>query len=50
MGTTGTRRVENGDAPPPQYEEAISGDTRHSRYQHLQLQLPDTKVNLPTWA
>ena len=24
MGTTGTRRVENGDAPPPQYEEAIS--------------------------
>ncbi|MBB6076145.1 hypothetical protein HNR57_002050 [Streptomyces paradoxus] len=51
--------VENGDAPPPQYEEAISPEILAAlAYQHMQL--PDTKVtlapeantkvNLPTWA
>ncbi|MFD9936586.1 hypothetical protein ACFWZ6_26035 [Streptomyces massasporeus] len=51
--------VENGDAPPPQYEEAISPEILADlAYQHMQL--PDTKitlapeantkVNLPTWA
>ncbi|MGC4975654.1 hypothetical protein ACLQ2D_22425 [Streptomyces sp. DT199] len=51
--------VENGDAPPPQYEEAISPEILAAlAYQHMEL--PDTKVtlapeattkvNLPTWA
>ncbi|MEU4468866.1 hypothetical protein AB0G20_35135 [Streptomyces sp. NPDC024017] len=51
--------VENGEAPPPQYEEAISPEILAAlAYQHMQL--PDTKVtlapeantkvNLPTWA
>ncbi|WP_424854273.1 hypothetical protein [Streptomyces sp. SAI-170] len=51
--------VENGDAPPPQYEEAITPEILAAlAYQHMQL--PDTevtlapegttKVNLPTWA
>ncbi|MEU5522467.1 hypothetical protein ABZ759_17840 [Streptomyces sp. NPDC047860] len=51
--------VENGQAPPPQYEEAITPETLAAlAYQHMQL--PDTevslapeattKVNLPTWA
>ncbi|MFC8421825.1 hypothetical protein ACFUN7_13235 [Streptomyces sp. NPDC057236] len=51
--------VDNGEAPPPQYEEAISPEILAAlAYQHMQL--PDTevslkpedttKVNLPTWA
>ncbi|WP_282704247.1 hypothetical protein, partial [Streptomyces sp. CC219B] len=51
--------VENGEAPPPQYEEAITPEMLAAlAYQHMQL--PDTKVtlapeavtkvNLPTWA
>ena len=51
--------VENGDAPPPQYEEAITPEILAAlAYQHMEL--PDTevtlapeattKVNLPTWA
>ena len=51
--------VDNGDAPPPQYEEAITPEILAAlAYQHMQL--PDTeislapegttKVNLPTWA
>ncbi|KES07984.1 hypothetical protein BU52_06025 [Streptomyces toyocaensis] len=51
--------VENGEAPPPQYEEAITPEILAAlAYQHMQL--PDTevslapegitKVNLPTWA
>ncbi|MFF0364373.1 hypothetical protein [Streptomyces fungicidicus] len=51
--------VDNGDAPPPQYEEAITPEILAAlAYQHMEL--PDTKVslapegttkvNLPTWA
>ncbi|QQM42706.1 hypothetical protein [Streptomyces liliifuscus] len=51
--------VENGEAPPPQYEEAITPEMLAAlAYQHMEL--PDTevtlapeaitKVNLPTWA
>lgn len=51
--------VDNGEAPPPQYEEAITPEILAAlAYQHMQL--PDTevslkpedttKVNLPTWA
>ncbi|KAB1144180.1 hypothetical protein F7R91_22755 [Streptomyces luteolifulvus] len=51
--------VDNGEAPPPQYEEAITPEMLAAlAYQHMQL--PDTevtlapkattKVNLPTWA
>ena len=51
--------VENGDAPPPRYEEAVTPEILAAlAYQHMQL--PDTevtlapeantKVNLPTWA
>lgn len=51
--------VENGEAPPPQHEEAITPEILAAlAYQHMQL--PDTKVslapeqatkvNLPTWA
>ncbi|WP_107090946.1 hypothetical protein [Streptomyces sp. NRRL WC-3618] len=51
--------VDNGEAPPPQYEQAISPEILAAlAYQHMQL--PDTKVtlapaantkvNLPTWA
>ncbi|GAA3907369.1 hypothetical protein GCM10023084_69510 [Streptomyces lacrimifluminis] len=51
--------VDNGEAPPPQYEQAISPEILAGlAYQHMQL--PDTKVtlapaantkvNLPTWA
>lgn len=51
--------VDNGEAPPPQYEEAIRPQILAAlAYQHMQL--PDTevtlapkattKVNLPTWA
>jgi len=51
--------VDNGEAPPPQYEEAINPQMLAAlAYQHMQL--PDTKVtlapeantkvNLPTWA
>ncbi|MFE1247565.1 hypothetical protein [Streptomyces sp. NPDC058766] len=51
--------VENGEAPPPQHEEAIKPEMLAAlAYQHMQL--PDTKVtlapeaetkvNLPTWA
>ncbi|WP_394816530.1 hypothetical protein [Streptomyces lancefieldiae] len=51
--------VDNGETPPPQYEEAITPETLAAlAYQHMQL--PDTKVslapaqttkvNLPTWA
>ncbi|MFD7435864.1 hypothetical protein [Streptomyces sp. NPDC059861] len=51
--------VDNGAAPPPQYEEAITPEILAAlAYQHMQL--PDTevtlapetttKVNLPTWA
>ncbi len=51
--------VDNGEAPPPQYEQAITPKTLASlAYQHMEL--PDTevtlapevttKVNLPTWA
>ncbi len=51
--------VDNGEAPPPQYEQAISPEVLAGlAYQHMQL--PDTKVtlapaantkvNLPTWA
>ncbi len=51
--------MENGEAPPPRYEQAISPEILAGlAYQHMQL--PDTKVtlapaantkvNLPTWA
>ncbi|KKD04891.1 hypothetical protein [Streptomyces sp. WM6386] len=51
--------VDNGEAPPPQYEEAIKPEMLAAlAYQHMEL--PDTevtlapeaitKVNLPTWA
>ncbi|MFI9819830.1 hypothetical protein ACIHFC_05030 [Streptomyces sp. NPDC052013] len=51
--------VPNGEAPPPQYEEALTPEILAAlAYQHMQL--PDTKVtlapeaatkvNLPTWA
>ncbi|GAA3496068.1 hypothetical protein GCM10019016_031690 [Streptomyces prasinosporus] len=51
--------VDNGEAPPPRYEEAITPEMLAAlAYQHMQL--PDTevslapeattKVNLPTWA
>ncbi|MEU4879517.1 hypothetical protein AB0G19_03490 [Streptomyces althioticus] len=51
--------VDNGEAPPPRYEEAITPQILAAlAYQHMQL--PDTevtlapeqttKVNLPTWA
>ncbi|MEU9899363.1 hypothetical protein ACIBCS_23820 [Streptomyces phaeochromogenes] len=51
--------VDNGEAPPPQYEEAITPEMLAAlAYQHMEL--PDTKVtlapeaitkvNLPTWA
>ncbi|MFR0358983.1 hypothetical protein [Streptomyces sediminimaris] len=51
--------VDNGEAPPPQYEEAITPKMLAAlAYQHIEL--PDTKVtlapkavtkvNLPTWA
>jgi hypothetical protein len=51
--------VNNGETPPPQYEQAISPEILAAlAYQHMQL--PDTevtlapenvtKVNLPTWA
>ncbi|WP_435844897.1 hypothetical protein [Streptomyces coeruleorubidus] len=51
--------VENGEAPPPRYEEAITPEILAAlAYQHMEL--PDTevtlapeattKVNLPTWA
>ncbi|GAA0328981.1 hypothetical protein PV735_23895 [Streptomyces turgidiscabies] len=51
--------VDNGEAPPPRYEQAISPEILAGlAYQHMQL--PDTKVtlapaantkvNLPTWA
>ncbi|CAL9523863.1 hypothetical protein [Streptomyces sp. enrichment culture] len=51
--------VDNGEAPPPQYEQAIDPEILAAlAYQHMQL--PDTevslapqgttKVNLPTWA
>lgn len=51
--------VDNGEAPPPQYEEAVTPEILAAlAYQHMQL--PDTevslapeqttKVNLPTWA
>ncbi|MES5824399.1 hypothetical protein [Streptomyces sp. RG80] len=51
--------VDNGEAPPPQYEEAITPQILAAlAYQHMEL--PDTKVtlapaattkvNLPTWA
>ncbi|MFB7332665.1 hypothetical protein ACFC00_13555 [Streptomyces adustus] len=51
--------VDNGEAPPPQYEEAINPEILAGlAYQHMEL--PDTevtlapeattKVNLPTWA
>ncbi|WP_420341249.1 hypothetical protein [Streptomyces werraensis] len=51
--------VDNGEAPPPQYEQAITPEILAAlAYQHMQL--PDTevslapeqttKVNLPTWA
>ncbi|MFC5851215.1 hypothetical protein ACFPZI_05035 [Streptomyces chlorus] len=51
--------VDNGEAPPPRYEEAITPEILAAlAYQHMQL--PDTevslapeettKVNLPTWA
>lgn len=51
--------VDNGEAPPPQHEEAINPEMLAAlAYQHMQL--PDTKVtlapaantkvNLPTWA
>ncbi|MEV7195319.1 hypothetical protein AB0N81_26465 [Streptomyces sp. NPDC093510] len=51
--------VENGEAPPPQYEEAISPEILAAlAYQHMELPktkvtlAPDgtTKVKLPTWA
>ncbi|MCK8435759.1 hypothetical protein G3I77_22905 [Streptomyces sp. D2-8] len=51
--------VENGEAPPPQYEEAIDPEILAAlAYQHMQLPdtkvtlapEADTKVNLPTWA
>lgn len=51
--------VDNGEAPPPEYEEAITPEILAAlAYQHMEL--PDTKVtlapeattkvNLPTWA
>lgn len=51
--------VDNGEAPPPRYEEALTPEMLAAlAYQHMQL--PDTKVtlapaestkvNLPTWA
>ncbi|MFI9153662.1 hypothetical protein [Streptomyces sp. NPDC053367] len=51
--------VENGEAPPPQYEEAITPEILAAlAYQHMQLPATEvtlapegtTKVNLPTWA
>jgi hypothetical protein len=51
--------VDNGEAPPPRYEEAISPEILAAlAYQHMELPdtevslAPDgtTKVNLPTWA
>ncbi|MFD5701360.1 hypothetical protein [Streptomyces lasiicapitis] len=51
--------VDNGEAPPPQYEEAITPEILAAlAYQHMKLPdtkvtlAPDgrTKVNLPTWA
>ncbi|QES43196.1 hypothetical protein DEJ49_21375 [Streptomyces venezuelae] len=51
--------VENGEAPPPQYEEAIKPEILAAlAYQHMELPktkvalAPDgaTKVKLPTWA
>jgi hypothetical protein len=51
--------VDNGEAPPPQYEQAITPKILADlAYQHMQLPdtevslAPDgtTKVNLPTWA
>ncbi|MFI9153654.1 hypothetical protein [Streptomyces sp. NPDC053367] len=51
--------VDNGEAPPPQYEEAINPEILAAlAYQHMQLPAtkvtlaPEgtTKVNLPTWA
>ncbi|MFD3732778.1 hypothetical protein [Streptomyces sp. NPDC058632] len=51
--------VDNGEAPPPQYEEAITPEILAAlAYQHMQLPETEvslapeetTKVNLPTWA
>ncbi|WP_239149061.1 hypothetical protein [Streptomyces sp. SID12501] len=51
--------VDNGEAPPPQYEQAISPEILAGlAYQHMQLPgtkvtlapAANTKVNLPTWA
>ncbi|MGV9624287.1 hypothetical protein [Streptomyces tendae] len=51
--------VDNGEAPPPQYEEAITPEILAAlAYQHMELpgtEVPlapagTTKVNLPTWA
>ncbi|MFF5102111.1 hypothetical protein [Streptomyces sp. NPDC000134] len=51
--------VDNGEAPPPQYEEAIRPELLAAlAYQHMQLPGTEvslapagtTKVNLPTWA
>ncbi|MFE7069854.1 hypothetical protein ACFU96_07180 [Streptomyces sp. NPDC057620] len=51
--------VDNGEAPPPQYEEAITPEMLAAlAYQHMELPgtkvtlAPEaiTKVNLPTWA
>ncbi len=51
--------VDNGDAPPPQYEEAITPEILAAlAYQHMELPGTEvtlapagtTKVNLPTWA
>ncbi|ATL29680.1 secreted protein [Streptomyces formicae] len=51
--------VDNGEKPPPQYEEAITPEML-SKLAYQRMQLPDTKVslapdgttkvNLPTWA
>lgn len=51
--------VDNGEAPPPQYEEAITPEILAAlAYQHMELPGTEvtlapaqtTKVNLPTWA
>ncbi|WUO55155.1 hypothetical protein OG960_19420 [Streptomyces sp. NBC_00280] len=51
--------VDNGEAPPPQYEQAISPEMLAAlAYQHMELPgtkvtlapQANTKVNLPTWA
>jgi hypothetical protein len=51
--------VDNGEAPPPQYEEAITPQILAAlAYQHMELPATEvtlapkavTKVNLPTWA